>query len=119
MLVFSMGIVLIVGIIVMTTLIWQKISAEATATQLAAQLAMQPSPAPAPAVVEAAPVTSCPGGQVSLKGRGVMLDSSIDGNIMRVNLARKNGITETVMIDMCAGKILGSLTVEIDTESLD
>lgn len=57
---------------------------------------------------------NCPGGHVSLKGRGIMIDSAVDGHVMRVTLQKGEDKNETVLLDLCTGKEIGSLSVETD-----
>jgi hypothetical protein len=96
-LVFSMGLLLIGGTVLLGTLVWKKIAAETSGLHATAD---------------------CPGGNVDLKGRGTMVDSVVDGHTMRVTLEKNNGKNEMVMIDICSGKIIGSLTLDTDAKTL-
>lgn len=64
-------------------------------------------------------VGGCGGGQIDLKGRGVPQESTVDGKLMRVTFGLSDTKTEMVLIDVCKGKITGSLTVETDPVTKD
>lgn len=57
---------------------------------------------------------NCLGGVVDLKGRGMVVDTTVDGQIMRVSLEKREGKNETVLIDMCSGRVINNLTIEAD-----
>ena len=38
----------------------------------------------------------------------------MEGNIMRVLFEKQTGQSEVVMVDMCSGKILGTLQIDTD-----
>lgn len=57
---------------------------------------------------------ACPGGRVDLKGRGAIVETAVDGGNLRVTLEKKGGGVEIVTIDLCNGKVAGSLTLESD-----
>lgn len=96
MLLFSMGLMLIGGTVLLAVLIWEKAGE------------------PAEAHTSTHEAADCAGGHVDLKGRGVIVDSTMEGQIMRVTLEKHEGKMETLMIDMCSGKIVGSLTIDSD-----
>ncbi|MDE3060762.1 MAG: hypothetical protein KGJ06_07110 [Pseudomonadota bacterium] len=92
-LVFSMGIVLIAGAVLLMVLIGRKMA--------------EPRQA------------DCPGGQVDLQGRGIMVDSAVEGQTMRVTLQKNEGHTEIVLIDICTGAVSGALTLKTDKASAE
>lgn len=91
-----MGIVLMGGTLMITSLIWTKLSSDTNA---------------APHFV---PATECSGGQISLAGQGTVVDSSTQGQMLYLSLEKKDGSHEIAIIDMCQGKQLGKLTIETD-----
>lgn len=93
MLVFSMGLVLMGGTVMLVGMVWKKISAEGKG---------------------AAPVYACAGGSEDLKGRGVVTDSVVEGNKLRLTLQQPGGILEIVTLDMCGGKESSALRVQTD-----
>jgi hypothetical protein len=90
MLVFSMGLVLVGAIVLLGGLVWKKVGSD---TSIAAD---------------------CAGGHVNLKGHGMVVDSGFDGSTLRVTFEKKEGESETMLIDICTGKITGSLTLDTD-----
>ncbi|NBX02829.1 MAG: hypothetical protein EBR02_01935 [Alphaproteobacteria bacterium] len=90
-LVFSMGIVLIAGAVFISGGILKNFSAS-------------------PAALSA----DCKGGQLDLTGRGMVVESRTEDQIMRLSLEKKPGSMEILTVDVCSGKILGSLQLNTD-----
>ncbi len=55
---------------------------------------------------------NCPGGVIDLKGHGMIVDTTVDGQIMRLSLEKREGKSETVLIDMCSGRVVTNLLIE-------
>lgn len=91
-LVVSMGIVLVVGFLVVMAAAWMKM--KATSAQTVA--------------------SNCKGGDVDLKGRGTVIDTNYNGNILRIVLAKPDGEVEVAQIDLCTGKQVGSVKIATD-----
>src|SRR5690606_2299357 len=87
-LVFSLGMLLIGGILLFGFLLWEK-KAQNTSGR-------------------------CPGGEVDLKGRGAVIDSSLDGRTLRLTLEPQEHTQEIIMLDVCSGKITGKLKILVD-----
>ncbi len=83
-----MGILLLGGTLLLAAIVWKKVSTPTAET--------------------------CPGGHIDLKGRGMITESTLDGEILRLTLGKQNGRSEFVLVDVCAGKILGGLTIDSD-----
>jgi len=90
MLVFSMGVILIGAIVLLAGLVWKRVGSD---TSVAAD---------------------CAGGHVNLKGHGMLVDSGFDGTTLRVTMEKTEGQSETMLIDICTGKITGTLTLDTD-----
>lgn len=90
MLVFSMGLILIGAIVLLAGLVWKRVGGEDN------------------------PTTACAGGHVNLKGHGMVVDSGFDGTTLRVTMEKTEGQSETLLIDICTGKITGTLTLDTD-----
>jgi len=101
-LVFSMGIVLVIGFLVVAASVWLKMKAG--------------SPAAKSAVAGGVLPANCPGGTVDLKGRGHVVDTSIEGSTLRLALAKAGGELEMVHVDMCSGKETSALKIMTDTQ---
>ena len=99
MLVFSMGLLLVGGTVLLGALVWQKVSTEKSAEKSSIHT-----------------MADCPGGHVDLKGHGVIVDSTIDGHTMHLILEKTESKSELMMIDICSGKIIGALTIDSDTD---
>ena len=91
MLVFSMGVLLLGGVVLLGALVIKKVNQEA----------FLHSPG------------GCPGGKIDLKGHGAITSSTIEGHTMHLTLDSK-GQSETLLIDICSGKILTTLTIDRD-----
>lgn len=100
-LVISMGIMLVVGALVVAAAIGLKMQTATPSAVVAAKSAL-PSP--------------CPGGAVDLKGRGHIVDTSIEGSTLRLAFAREGGQLEMVHIDICSGKELSALKITTDSQ---
>lgn len=87
LLVILMGVVLIGGGAATFALLWKKLAEPATASD-------------------------CAGGQVDLKDKGTLVESTVEGDRLRMSFDQKNGKTEMVFIDICSGKVTGKLVVE-------
>ena len=92
-LVFSMGLLLLGGTVLLMGLVWKKVAAGEAGAALSA---------------------GCPGGNVDLKGRGSIVDSTMEGRSMRVLLEKGDNHRELVTIDMCSGKVVSALAIESD-----
>jgi len=92
-LVISMGVLLIGGTVLLFALVVKKVSAEAAKARAAQE---------------------CAGGKVDLSGHGKIISSAMDGHIMRITLRKPPGHNETVSVDICTGKVIGTLVVETD-----
>src|SRR5262245_57711541 len=51
----------------------------------------------------------CPGGEIDLKGRGIIVESRTEDQLLRLTLEKQTGSNEIITIDTCTGKIIGSL----------
>ncbi len=89
-LVFSMGIVLIAGSVFISGTVWKSFSGNAALSG------------------------DCKGGQLDLSGRGVVMESRTEDQIMRLSLEKKPGHMEIITVDVCSGNILGSLQLTTD-----
>lgn len=92
MLVISLGLMLIGGTLLLAVGLWHKMFNAETA--------------------------ACSGGTVDLTGRGRIVDSVVEGKIVRVILEKEGG-DEVVTLDLCTGKILSALSIVADTEGTD
>jgi len=88
MLVFSLGLILVGAIVLLGGLVWKRTADTAAA--------------------------DCAGGHVNLKGHGMVVDSGFDGTTLRVTMEKTEGQSETMLIDICTGKITGTLTLDTD-----
>lgn len=98
-LVISMGIVLIVGFLFVGAAVWMK---------------MKAPPAGAASVGDLP--ANCPGGTLDLKGRGQVVDTSVEGRLLRMAVARSDGGLEMIHIDICTGKELSTLNIMTDPQ---
>lgn len=57
---------------------------------------------------------NCAGGTLDLKGRGQIIDTSVQGTTLRLALGRPDGNLEMIHVDLCSGKELGSLKINSD-----
>jgi len=89
MLVFSLGLILIGAIVLLAGLVWKRVGTDSV-------------------------VADCAGGHVNLKGHGMVVDSGFDGTTMRVTMEKTEGQSEIMLIDICTGKITGTLTLDTD-----
>jgi len=99
-LVISMGVVLVLGFVVVGAAAWMKMKG-------------------APAISATSKVglpADCPGGDLNLAGRGKIIDTSVDGQLMRVALAGRDGSIQVVHIDVCSGKELSALRITTDPD---
>ena len=94
LLVFSLALILIGGIAILGGVLWKRASLTRNADMLS--------------------TSECPGGQIDLRGRGMMIDSKTEDQILRVTLEKITGHDEILTIDTCTGKIIGTLTLETD-----
>ncbi len=86
-----MGVVLVVGFLVVGAAAWMKVKAASKSV-----------------------ASSCPGGELDLKGKGHVVDTTYDGNILRIAMARQDGDIEMVHVDVCTGRQIGSLKIHTD-----
>ena len=93
-LVISMGFLLVGGTVLLAGIVWKKVSAESAEV--------------------AAGGPKCPGGTIDLKGKGMVIETTVEGQVMRVTTEKKEGITETYLIDMCQGKVITHVALETD-----
>lgn len=91
LLVFSMGLVLIGGTILIAGMVFKKISSETSSL-----------------------TEECAGGTVNLTGRGIITESRQDGPVLRLTLESRPGRMELLTLDSCTGKTLSSLTIDSD-----
>ena len=92
MLVFSLGLILIGIMVFVGGIMWKKMNMESALSSGG----------------------DCTGAHVNLKGHGLIVDSGFEERTMRVTMEKTEGQSETILIDMCTGKILGTLTLETD-----
>lgn len=92
-LVISMGFLLVGGTVLLAGIVWKKVSTEAAAH---------------------ASASICPGGSVNLRGKGAVIESSIEGQVMRVLTEKNEQKTDVYLIDLCKGTIISRLTLETD-----
>ena len=90
-LVISMGFLLIGGTILLMAVVWKKVASDTAKLH-----------------------GECAGGKIDLKGHGQLVNTLTDGHIIRITFKKQPGSTEIVSVDLCAGKLLGSLSVETD-----
>jgi hypothetical protein len=94
LLVILLGIVLVGGTVLLGSAVWKKISLMRNADMLSAE--------------------ECPGGEIDLKGRGIIIESHTEDQLLRLTLERKPGQNEILTVDTCTGKIIGSLLLQTD-----
>ena len=92
MLVFSLGLILVGAIVLLAGLVWKRTADTPVVTTTA----------------------DCPGGHVNLKGHGMLIDSGFEEKTMRVTMEKSEGQSEVMLIDVCTGKVLTTLTLESD-----
>jgi hypothetical protein len=92
MLVFSLGLILVGAIVLLAGLVWKRT-------------------ADTPAL---AALADCSGGHVNLKGHGMLVDTGFEEKTMRVTMEKAEGQSEIMLIDICSGKIMTTLTLETD-----
>lgn len=95
-----MGFILVGGVVFLAGVVWKKMSADIASVSAAKKSA------------------DCPGGHVDLKGRGMVIESAVDGQMLRLTFERKGGGSDIVLIDICSGKVTGALTVDTDPVTL-
>lgn len=89
-----MALILIGGTVIVGTVMWKRINVTHNADML------NPS--------------ECAGGDIDLKGRGMITESHTEDQLLRLTLEKKPGHDEIITIDTCTGKIVGTLKVETD-----
>lgn len=94
-LVISMGVVLILGFVTVAAAVWMKMNSGT---------GMQQGGIPA----------NCKGGDLDLKGRGHIIDTAVEGTVLRVALDNGKGQIEVVHVDICSGRELTSLKIQTD-----
>jgi hypothetical protein len=92
-LVFSMGLLLIGGTVLLFGIILKKMSQEKNM----------------PPVVQ-----ECKGGALDLKGRGLVMESKLENNVLRLTLEKGPGHTEMLTVDACSGEITSTLVIDSD-----
>lgn len=93
-LVFSLGLLLLGGIALLFALAYGKMSAPQGAAPVAAQ--------------------ECKGGKLDLRGRGMVMESKREGDILRLMLEKGPGQTQMLSINICTGQVTGELIIESD-----
>jgi hypothetical protein len=99
-LVISMGVVLVIGFLVVGASIWMKMKGRAPGAIAAASREMP---------------ANCPGGTIDLKGRGRIVDTSIEGQIMRFAIARGDDL-EMIHVDLCTAKEINTIKIITDSD---
>ncbi len=89
-LVISMGLVLIGGFIFVASVVWKKVATDSSR------------------------MSECPGGNVDLKGHGIIIESKLEDQILRLTMEKHAGKNEILTIDACNGKVLSTLGFETD-----
>ena len=85
-LVISMGVLLVVGFFIACAGAWMKFRA---------------------------PAAACASHGVDLSGKGRLVFSALDGDTLRLLFARDK-TREVVLLEVCSGKVLNSLTIRVD-----
>lgn len=57
---------------------------------------------------------ACAGGTVDLRGRGMVMESQLEKNTLRLTLEKNPGHTEYLTVDACSGAVTGTLVIESD-----
>jgi hypothetical protein len=57
---------------------------------------------------------ACKGGSVDLKGRGPLLERELQDGVLRLTFEPVPGRSETVTVDACRGAVTGELVIETD-----
>lgn len=94
-LVISMGLLLIGGTMFLAAVVWKKVSNDAVHARMQAE---------------------CPGAQVDLKGRGAVVATEMDKKTLRLTLKSGPGKLEVVSVNLCTGKIEGTLGLAVDNK---
>ncbi len=92
-LVISMGFLLVGGTILLGGIVWKKVAAESS---------------------ESAHAAECTGGNVDLRGHGMVIETTVDGQTMRITTEEKDGKTDTYLVDMCHGNVITHLSLQTD-----
>jgi hypothetical protein len=92
LLVFSMGLIMIGGTVLLAALVWKKVNAEAAGTGAYA----------------------CQGGEIDMAGRGQVLDLERDGKQLYVTFQKDAKTLEVATLDLCSGKVKSAVTMLID-----
>jgi hypothetical protein len=95
MLVFSMGLIMIGGTVMLVAMVWKKVNADANGTSAA---------------------YACAGGEADLAGRGQVLELSRDGKVMYVTLQKDAQHVEVATVDLCSAKVKSSLMLVVDAK---
>lgn len=93
LLVISLGVILIGGMVFLCTALWKEVAG----------------------YTPPAPVTACSGGKADLSGRGIIVESRMEGGNLRLMLERAPGRNEMLVIDSCTGAITSSLVITTDS----
>jgi hypothetical protein len=94
LLVVSLGLLLIGGAILLGGMVWKKVNLMRNTDMLDASV--------------------CPGGEVNLTGRGIIIESRTEDQLLRLTLEKQPGTNEILTIDTCTGKIIGTLKLATD-----
>jgi len=93
MLVFSMGLVMIGGTVLLAAMVWKKVNAETSGV---------------------VPAYACAGGEADLAGRGQVIGMERDGKSLYVTFQKDARVLEVATLDLCSGKVKTSVTLQVD-----
>ncbi|MBY0408314.1 MAG: hypothetical protein K2Q01_11545 [Rickettsiales bacterium] len=93
MLVFSMGLIMIGGTVLLAMMVWKKVDSEASGT---------------------APAYGCAGGEIDMAGRGQVLNLEREGKQLYVTFQKDARTLEVATLDLCSGKLKSSVMMAID-----
>lgn len=99
LLVVSLGLILIGGSVILGTVMWKKVKVMRNTDMLSS--------------------SECAGGELDLRGRGMIIESRTEDQLLRLTLETRPGQDEILTIDTCTGKIVGTLKVQTDPSISD
>lgn len=93
MLVFSMGLLMIGGTLLLAGAVWKKVSHEGRA---------------------AAASSACAGGAVDLRGRGQVMRAEREGGLLYLTLQKSGQALEVATVNLCTGEVKSAVPVTVD-----
>jgi hypothetical protein len=106
-LVISMGVVLILGFVTVGAAVWMKMKASPSGMVASNNGVGAKNAFP----------SECAGGEIDVKGRGQLVDTSVDGAVMRMAFTKGDQL-ELVHFDVCSGREIGSLKIHTDPQGM-